>query len=393
MPEQFLHGVEVVEIDDGIRPIRTVKSSIIGIVGTAPDAPVADWPADAPVFCTGPRQAATLGDAGTLKDAYEAIYAQGAKAVIMVRVDEGVDADATLANVVGDATQMTGVFALLQAETAVHYTPRILAAPGFTSTRPGNAKNPAAAALETVATKLRSIVYVDGPNTTEADAITYRGDFGLDRIIPCDPHVKVFDTVTATNVVRPLSAFACGATAFRDNERGFWWSPSNSLLAGVVGTARPISFSLSDPDTEANRLNENEVMTVIHKDGYRLWGNRTASADPLWAFISVRRTADLIYDSIEQAHLWAMDRPFSAQLIKDIEGGVNAYLRRLTALGAILGGKAFFDPELNTETTLKDGKLFLDFDFEPPAPLEHLIFRAHREGAYYDELVAEVAAV
>ena len=34
----FLHGVEVIEIDAGPRPIQTVKSSVIGIVGTAPDA-------------------------------------------------------------------------------------------------------------------------------------------------------------------------------------------------------------------------------------------------------------------------------------------------------------------------------------------------------------------
>lgn len=38
MPEQFLHGVEVVEIDSGSRPVRTVKSAVIGIVGTAHNA-------------------------------------------------------------------------------------------------------------------------------------------------------------------------------------------------------------------------------------------------------------------------------------------------------------------------------------------------------------------
>ena len=38
MPGEFLHGVEVVEIDNGPRPIRTVKSSVIGLVGTAPRA-------------------------------------------------------------------------------------------------------------------------------------------------------------------------------------------------------------------------------------------------------------------------------------------------------------------------------------------------------------------
>ena len=36
--ETFLHGVEVIEIDNGTRPIRTVRSSVIGIIGTAPDS-------------------------------------------------------------------------------------------------------------------------------------------------------------------------------------------------------------------------------------------------------------------------------------------------------------------------------------------------------------------
>lgn len=40
MPDQYLHGVEVIEIDDGARAIKTVKSSVIGLVGTAPQGPV-----------------------------------------------------------------------------------------------------------------------------------------------------------------------------------------------------------------------------------------------------------------------------------------------------------------------------------------------------------------
>lgn len=62
MPDAFLHGVEVVEIDDGLRPIQTVKSSIIGLVGTAPDADAGEYPLDLPVLITGPRMAAGLGE-------------------------------------------------------------------------------------------------------------------------------------------------------------------------------------------------------------------------------------------------------------------------------------------------------------------------------------------
>ena len=38
MADHFLHGIELVEIEDGGRTVRTVKSSVIGLVGTAPGA-------------------------------------------------------------------------------------------------------------------------------------------------------------------------------------------------------------------------------------------------------------------------------------------------------------------------------------------------------------------
>ncbi|MDJ0824250.1 MAG: hypothetical protein QNJ16_01980, partial [Rhodobacter sp.] len=39
--------------------------------------------------------------------------------------------------------------------------------------------------------------------------------------------------------------------------------------------------------SRANLLNEQEVATIVRKNGYRLWGNRSLASDPLWAFLSV----------------------------------------------------------------------------------------------------------
>ena len=36
MPASFLHGVETIEIEKGARTIKTVKTAVIGLVGTAP---------------------------------------------------------------------------------------------------------------------------------------------------------------------------------------------------------------------------------------------------------------------------------------------------------------------------------------------------------------------
>ena len=388
MPE-FLHGIETVEIDSGTRPIRTVTSSIIGLVGTAPAAADADFPLNTPVLLTGPRQAATLGAGGTLRDAYDAIYQQGVNIAIVVCVAEGQTPAATAAAVAGQPSAGTGAYALMTAESLLGLKPRILAAPGFTANPVGGTASAVTAALVAVAERLRGVVIADGPNTTEAAAVTDAGLHGSARMMIVDPAVRVMDAAGAI-VTRPASAYAAGVLARTDAHRGFWWSPSNQLVAGIVGTARPVSFELSSDQTEAHRLNAANVSTIINRNGFRLWGNRTPSEDPLWAFLSVRRTADMIYESVEQAHLWAMDRPFGEQLLIDIRDSVQGYLNELVRRGAILGGTVWLDPELNTEATMKAGKLYIDFDIEPPAPLEHLIFRAHRNGSYYEELVSAV---
>ena len=400
MSEYFLHGCEVVQIDDGIRPIKTVKSSIIGLIGTAPSADAAAFPFDVPVLVNGPRQAAKLGAVGTLLDAYNAIYAQGVGQVIVIRPSrityeagsEPSEAEQDMTAVIGEASSQTGIYGFLTCQTKLGLTPRILVAPGFT----GSPLAGSAAVIQNmiaVAERLRAVVPIDMRNGTLTDALVEANTYGSERVYPIWPHVRIFDTATSGLVTSPASAFAAGAIAARDREKGFWWSPSNQVLNGVLDTAQPVSFGLSDPEADSNLVNEEGIATIVQKNGFRLWGNRTQATDPLWAFLSVRRTADMIYESIEEQHLWAMDRPFSAQLLEDIRDGVQAYIDRLVALGALIGGRVWLDPELNTAATLQAGKLFLSFDIEPPAPLEHLIFRAHRNGSYYEDLVSSVIAV
>jgi len=391
MPEQFLHGTEVVELNDGTRPIQTVKSSVIGVVGTAPDADTTKFPPNQPVLIAGnPTEANALGNAGTLKNAVDSVFDQTGAWTVLVRVEEGADTDATISNIVGDTTAMTGVHALKGAASEVKVQPRLFCAPGFTSQRPGNAANPIVSELQPIAKSARGIILADTPNTGRTDAITYREDWGSDRIYIVDPWVKVWDTLTNQNVDMPASARVAGMIARMDNTNGFWWSPSNQIMNGITGPSRPIDFSLSDTNCEANLLNQKEVATIIQKDGYRLWGNRTTASDPLWAFLSVRRTHDMVYESVEEAMFWAMDRPQSANLFTDIQESVNAYLRRLTNIGALLGGECWVDPVLNTKEKLMAGELFIDFDSEAPAPAEHITFRAHRNNGYYEELMTRV---
>ena len=171
------------------------------------------------------------------------------------------------------------------------------------------------------------------------------------------------------------------------------WRVASGRLALLSGTrVETSSFALGDKTSRANYLNENDVATIIHEKGYRLWGNRTCSSDPKWAFLSVRRTADMINESLLRAHLWAVDRNITKQYLEEVSEGVNAYLRDLVTKGAILGGKCWPNDELNTPHNITQGKVYFDFDFTPPYPAEHITFRSALTNDYLTELTAQSAA-
>ena len=157
----------------------------------------------------------------------------------------------------------------------------------------------------------------------------------------------------------------------------------------LVFKSDPITFTTDEIGNYLVQINANDIATTIQESGYRLWGNRTTSADPKYAFLNVRRTADMINESLLRAHLWAVDRNITKTYIEDVVGGVNEYLRSLQARGAILGGSAWADPELNTETALQNGEVYIDFDFTPPYPAEHITFRSHLVNDYLSEVVSD----
>lgn len=474
MTEQFLHGVQVLDIDDGARPISTVSTSVIGIIGTAPGANADIFPLNTPVMVAASRiKAASLvdgvADEGTLPSAMDGIFDQTGAAVIVVRVEEGEDAVETLANILGGVNSTTGnyegVHAFLGAESIVGFKPKILIAPGFTHQRVtggiltltgvggtgytdgtwpltvsggtggsgaagtativggvvttrtitnagsgyieaptfvlplgagsgsgatfvvsiGITANAVVSELVGIAERLRAVIIQDGPSTTDEAAIAVAGDIGSKRVYLVDPRILKADSEGIT-VPDYASACVAGLIAKSDNERGFWFSPSNQNINGIIGTERAVDFSMGDVNSRANLLNASNVATIIRQNGFRLWGNRTLSPDAKWAFLSIVRTADTIAESIQAGHLWAVDRGITKNYMQDVREGVIAYLRGLKTAGGILGGDCWIDPELNTPSNIAQGKVYWDFDFTGVYPAEHLTFRMHLVDNYITEI-------
>lgn len=274
-------------------------------------------------------------------------------------------------------------------------TPGILIAPGWTEKvgRDGSSVVNSAAvtsALAAVADRCRAIVIADSPGTTRADALAYRDTQGSRRVYVVDPKLKVPAAGTGGGIREvPASGYVAGLVARIDAEVGWWASPSNRELRGISGTSRFVSFGLGEADSEANELNASQVATVIRSTGWRLWGNRTCSADPAWQFLSTVRTADRINEAILRSHLWAVDRNITATYVEDVVESVNAYLRELTARGAILGGRCWADPQLNSSAGIRGGRLYLDFDFTPASPAERITFRSRLVDDYAETIFGE----
>lgn len=386
----YLHGVRVIELNDGTRPIRTIPTAVIGLVCTAEDADPLVFPFDTPVLLTSVQSAiAKAGVKGTLASSLQAIADQTKPYTIVVRIKEGADEAATTSALIGTTTadgKYTGMKALLAAKARVGMTPRIIGVPGYDS-------QPVATALVSILQDLRAFGYVSAWNCkTKEEVVAYRENFGARELMLIWPDFLNWDTVTSKTVTAYATARALGLRAKIDQETGWHKTLSNVAVNGVTGISADVFWDLQNPATDANYLNSNEVTTLINEGGFRFWGSRTCSDDPLFAFENYTRTAQILADTMAEAQMWAMDKPMHASLVRDIIEGINAKFRELVAQGYLIGGSCWYPEDINDKDTLKAGKLTIDYDYTPVPPLEDLTLRQRITDRYLMQFAAAVNA-
>ena len=390
MADSYHHGLRVVEINEGTRPIRTIATAVQGLIATAEDADATVFPLNTPVLITNTQAAvAKAGTNGTLKTALQAMANQANSICVVVRVAAAEDEAAQTANVIGtvDATgKYTGAKALLTAKAKLGVQPRIIGAPGLDT-------QAVATELATIAKKLRAFAYVYAWGCkTKEEVVAYRDAFAARELMVIWPNFVAFNVDTAQTETVPAVAVAMGLRAKIDNEIGWHKTLSNVAVNGVTGIDADVTWDLQDPATDAGYLNSNEITTLIQHDGFRFWGSRTCSDDPLFAFENYTRTAQIMADTIAEAHMWAIDKPMHGSLVNDMLEGIKAKQREWTRLGYLMGGDAWYDPELNSKDTLKAGKLYIDYDYTPVPPLEDLTFRQRITDSYLADFASTITA-
>ena len=396
MPANFLHGIETIEVSTGTKTIKTVKNAVIGLIDNAPINKVKDEykSINTPILITNEEDAALYfgeHEAGfTIPQALNAIFDQGAGIVIVINVfdpsvHENVE-DVELSDIVGKIEALTGkrtglkVFEDCYSEFG--YYPKTIIAPVY------GEDQVVVNEINIICKKLRAIGLVDAPiGTSVQEAIKARGEntinfnINSDRIVLCYPHLKVYDYSSQQIKLEPYSQRLAGVIAAKDIDKGYHYSPSNTNIEGIIGTEKNLTSMINDPTSEVNLLNEAGIVTVFNSygTGFKTWGNRSSAypsnTEPI-NFINIRRTADILHESVEQAMLDYIDLPIDEGLIDTICEVVNQFVRTLIGRGALIDGKCTFNSDKNPSNEIANGHLVFDLEFMPPSPAERITFES-----------------
>ncbi|WP_127960141.1 phage tail sheath protein [Serratia microhaemolytica] len=369
MATNYHHGVTVSETTDLSTLITDIDSAVIGVVCTAEDADAEMFPLNTPVLIT--RVAKVLGKAGktgTLRTTLKAISDQCSPQVIVIRVAEHKDQAEQNSLVIGGTDKegrYTGMQALLSAEMRVGVRPRVLAAPALDS-------QAVAAELAVIAEKLRAFAYVGAQGCSNIEqAKAYRNQFAARELMVLWPNFICFDIEAKQNKSIPAAAHAVGMRAKIDATQGWHKTISNVPVNNVLGMDRDVYFTLQGTDTDSDQLNAAGITTLIKQNGYRFWGSRTCDKE-IYLFESYTRTAQVIADTIAEAHFIYVDKPLTPSLVKDIVDGINKKLTSYVTAGKLLGARCWYDAEPNTAETLRNGQLTIKYNYTPVPPLENL---------------------
>lgn len=142
-------------------------------------------------------------------------------------------------------------------------------------------------------------------------------------------------------------------------------------------------------DSDANELNNNEITTLIKRDGFRFWGNRTTDTET-YTFEVFTRTAQILADSIAEAQFTSVDSPLTPANVKDVVSGIRSALSKKVTAGQLIGADCWYDTLDNGTTDLRQGKLIVRYSYSPVPPLEDLTLYQTFTDDFYEPAFASL---
>ena len=170
----------------------------------------------------------------------------------------------------------------------------------------------------------------------------------------------------------PPSGYMAGVYARRDLD-GVHHAPANLQIEGAE------DVSLRVTEDHIGLLNSDAVNTFRLQRGVRPWGARTASSDPNWRYVSVRRLFIMLRRSIEAGFAWITFEPNDHRTWELVRDRTSAFLSQLHTAGMLAGGnpeQAFFvkcDAETNPPEQVDSGMLICEIGVAPVSPAEFIM--------------------
>jgi phage tail sheath protein FI len=229
------------------------------------------------------------------------------------------------------------------------------------------------------------IAILDGPKeSTLTEIREFRGQFDSTRAALYHPWVIVLDPLQPPTqgapppqIPLPPSGFVAGIYARSDTERGVWKAPANEIVRGIT------RFEANINTGRQQVLNPEGInaLRFFEGRGNRVWGARTATSDPEWKYVNVRRLFIYLEHSIDKSTQWAVFEPNGERLWANVRQTIEDFLLDAWKDGALLGAKpeeAYFvrcDRTTMTQNDLDNGRLICLVGVAPVRPAEFVIFR------------------
>lgn len=222
-----------------------------------------------------------------------------------------------------------------------------------------------------------AIVDVPLDKKKPAEVLEHRNMFDSSYVAIYHPWLEVFDPLARKSSYMPPSGAVAGIFARSDSERGVHKAPANEVVRGCTG------LSCLYNEGEQDILNPKGVNLIrsFTGRGIRVWGARTASSNPLWKYVNVRRLFIYVEESIKANTNWVVFEPNSEALWARVQRTIELFLSSLWRSGALAGtspSEAYF-VEIGRSTMTQDdidnGRLICNIGIAPVKPAEFVIFR------------------
>ncbi len=281
-----------------------------------------------------------------------------------------------IGNVDADTNQKFGLMSFEDLEDI-----SIVAAPGATAGYNDNTTdaNATVNALISHASRMRyRIAVLDaGENLSIAEVRNQRAKIDSSYAALYYPWVRILDPVTNSEINVPPSGHIAGIYARNDVNRAVYKAPANEVVNLAIGFEKLINRAQQEV------LNPEGVncFRFFEGRGFRVWGARTASSDPEWKYVNIRRYFAYLERSIDKGTQWAVFEPNGEMLWGNVRRTIEDFLLNEWQNGALLGEKpekAYFvkcDRSTMSQNDLDNGRLVCLIGVAPLKPAEFVIFR------------------